>query len=56
MRALTLKKWYQAKKEVANVEGMLRQQNEQIKEISEMLKDLVKTKDSNETKRGRAGN
>ena len=44
------------KKEVANVEGILRQQNEQIKEIREMLKELVRTKDSNETKRGNVEN
>ena len=45
-----------AKKEVVNVEGLLHQQNEQLKEIREMPKELVKTNDSNETRRGNAEN
>ena len=45
-----------AKKEVANVEGLLRQQNEQLKEIQETLKELGKTSDSNKSGRGNAAN
>ena len=41
-----------ARKEMANVELIIRQQNEQIKEIHEMLKELVKAKDNNKTKKG----
>ena len=45
-----------AKKEVANVEGLLHQQNEQLKEIQEMLKELGKTNDNNESRRGNVKN
>lgn len=45
-----------AKKEVANVEGKLRQQNKQLKEIQEMLKEMGKTNDSNKSGKGKAEN
>lgn len=45
-----------AKKEVANVEGQLRQQRKQLNEIQEMLKELGKTNDNNKSGKGKVEN